>query len=84
MCNSAYHVYNSKGIARRNEHKPYPEPEVAMIFKKSETDNTVDLFKVEMGLKKAYQEVSSRNCDAAVCVCERMSSEFLQGLDLVV
>ena len=48
-----------KGIARRNEHKPYPEPEVAMIFKKSETDTTVDLFEVEMGLRKAYQEVRS-------------------------
>lgn len=50
----------TKGIARRNEHKPYPEPEVAMIFKKSETDNSVDLFEVEMGLKKAYQEVNDR------------------------
>ena len=48
-----------KGIARRNEHKPYPEPEVAMIFKKSETDNAVDLIEVEMGLRKAYQEVSA-------------------------
>lgn len=47
-----------KGIARRNEHKPYPEPEVAMIFKKSESDNAVDLFEVEMGLRKAYHEVS--------------------------
>ena len=48
-----------------------------MIFKKSETDNAVDLFEVEMGLKKAYQEVSSRNCDATVCLCQRMSSDFL-------
>lgn len=46
-----------EGIARRHEHKNYPEPEVAMIFKKSETDNAVDLFEVEMGLRKAYQEV---------------------------
>lgn len=54
-----YTVYDFlKGIARRNEHKSFPEPEVAMIFKKSETDNTVDLFDVEMGLRKAYLEVS--------------------------
>ena len=53
-----YTVYDFlKGIARRDEHKPFPEPEVAMIFKKSETDSTVDLFDVEMGLRKAYQEV---------------------------
>lgn len=53
-----YTVYDFlKGIARRNEHKPFPEPEVAMIFKKSETDNTVDLFDVEMSLRRAYQEV---------------------------
>ena len=48
-----------KGIARREEHKAYPEPEVAMIFKKTETDNSVDLFEVEMGLRKAYKEVNS-------------------------
>lgn len=47
-----------KGIARREEHKSYPEPEVAMIFKKSETDSSIDLFEVEMGLRKAYQEVT--------------------------
>ena len=46
------------GIARRSEHKAYPEPEVAMIFKKSDTDTAVDLFEVEMGLRKAYQEVN--------------------------
>lgn len=57
-----------KGIARRSDHMPYPEPEVAMIFKKSESDSSVDLFDVEMGLKKAYQEVGCgsgyivRNC----------------------
>ena len=56
-----YTVYDFlKGIARRKDHKPFPEPEVAMIFKKSEMDNTVDLFDVEMGLKKAYQEVSEK------------------------
>jgi len=48
-----------KGIARREEHKAYPEPEVAMIFKKTETDNSVDLFEVEMGLRKAYKEVNT-------------------------
>ena len=54
-----YMVYDFlKGIARRNEHKSFPEPEVAMIFKKSDSENTVDLFDVEMGLRKAYQEVN--------------------------
>ena len=51
-----------EGIARRNEHPPYPEPEVAMIFKRSESDTAVDLFEVEMALRKAYQEVYR-------CVC---------------
>lgn len=53
-----YMVYDFlKGIARRSEHKSFPEPEVAMIFKKSDAESTVDLFDVEMGLRKAYQEV---------------------------
>ena len=47
-----------KGISKRSEHKPYPEPEVAMIFKKSELDTTVDLFDIEVGLRKAYAEAS--------------------------
>lgn len=46
-----------EGIARRSEHKPYPEPEVAMIFKKSDTDTAVDLFEVEINLRKAHSEV---------------------------
>ena len=46
-----------EGMARRAEHKPYPEPEVAMIFKKSDTDTSVDLFEVEITLRKAYSEV---------------------------
>ena len=57
-----YTVYDFlKGIARRNELQLFPEPEVAMIFKKSETDNAVNLFDVEMGLRRAYQEVSPCN-----------------------
>lgn len=54
-----------EGIARRHEHSHYPEPEVAMIFKKAETDNAVDLFEVEMGLRKAYQEVCILACSRA-------------------
>ena len=46
-----------QGIARRKEHKPYPEPEVAMIFKKSDSDTAVDLVDVELALRKAYLEV---------------------------
>ena len=54
-----YTVYDFlKGIARRSEHKAYPEPEVAMVFKKSQSDASVDLFDVEVGLRKAYKEVS--------------------------
>ncbi len=49
-----------KGISRRSEHKPYPEPEVAMIFKKSELDTAVDLFAIERGLRKAFKEVRGR------------------------
>ncbi len=55
-----YTVYDFlKGVARRLEHKHYPEPEVAMIFKKKDEDN-VDIFKVEMELRKLYQEVRGR------------------------
>ena len=46
-----------EGIARRHEHPSYPEPEVAMIFKRSEADTSVDLFEVELALRRAYQEV---------------------------
>lgn len=47
-----------EGIARREEHASYPEPEVAMIFKRSESDTSVDLFEVEVALRRAYHEVS--------------------------
>ena len=46
-----------EGMARRHEHPSYPEPEVAMIFKRSEADTSVDLFEVELALRRAYQEV---------------------------
>ena len=46
-----------QGIARRKEHRPYPEPEVAMIFKKADSDTAVDLVEVELTLRKAYTEV---------------------------
>lgn len=45
-----------QGIARRKEHRPYPEPEVAMIFKKADSDTAVDLVEVELTLRKAYTE----------------------------
>ena len=57
-----------KGIARRSEHKPYPEPEVAMIFKKSDTDTAVDLFEVEINLRKAHSEVCVCMCGVVACV----------------
>ena len=46
-----------EGIARREELAAYPEPEVAMIFKRTETDISIDLFEVEMALRRSYLEV---------------------------
>ena len=46
-------------MAQRADLPPHPEPEVAMIFKKSERDTAVDLLEVEMALRKAVQEVGS-------------------------
>ena len=48
-----------QGVAQRGDLPPHPEPEVAMIFKKSEGDTAVDLLEVEMALRKALQEVGS-------------------------
>ena len=42
----------------RRRHKAYPEPEVAMIFKKEPTDNSIDLTEVESSLQKAIKQVS--------------------------
>ena len=42
----------------RGRHKAYPEPEVAMIFKKEPTDNSIDLTEVESSLQKAIKQVS--------------------------
>ena len=53
-----YTVYDFlKGVARRSEHKPFPEPEVAMIFIEPGQDH-VDMFDVEIKLRKLYSEVS--------------------------
>lgn len=43
----------------RRRHKAYPEPEVAMIFKKEPTDNSIDLTEVEGSLQKAIKQVKS-------------------------
>lgn len=42
----------------RRRHKAYPEPEVAMIFKKEPTDNSIDLTEVESSLQKAIKQVN--------------------------
>lgn len=47
-----------EGVAMRQRHKAYPEPEVAMIFKKEPTDNSIDLTEVESSLQKAIKQVS--------------------------
>ena len=50
-------IFLCQGVAQRADLPPHPEPEVAMIFKKSEGDTAVDLLQVEMALRKALQEV---------------------------
>ena len=45
------------GVARRKELPMYSEPEVAMIFKSSPEDTTIDLIKVESALQKALYKV---------------------------
>lgn len=47
-----------EGVAMRRRHKTYPEPEVAMIFKKEPTDNSIDLTEVESSLQKAIKQAS--------------------------
>ena len=47
-----------EGIANRKELPSHPEPEVASVFKKSDSDTSVDLVEVEQSLKMAVQEVS--------------------------
>ena len=47
------------GIAQRHSHPPFPEPEVAMIFRKSDSDTAVDLFEVEMRLRAAVEEAAA-------------------------
>jgi len=50
-----------EGVAMRRRHKAYPEPEVAMIFKKEPTDNSIDLTEVEASLQKAIKQVKYSN-----------------------
>ena len=47
------------GIAQRHSHPSFPEPEVAMIFRKSDSDTAVDLFEVEMRLRVALEEAAA-------------------------
>ena len=46
-----------EGIAKRKYHRSYPEPEVAMIFRKSDSDDAIDLWEVEHRLKVLLKEV---------------------------
>ena len=48
-----------EGIANRKFHPPFPEPEVAMIFKKSELEE-VDLALIENNLMRTISEVRFR------------------------
>ena len=52
-----------EGIAKRSSHRNFPEPEVAMIFKTSDSEDAVDLWDVERRLQILLKEVSeSTNC----------------------
>lgn len=44
------------GIRLRETHPPYAEPEVVMIFKKSEVDE-IDMNEIEQNLKRNLEEV---------------------------
>ena len=48
-----------EGVARRDQFSIHPEPEVAMAFKKTTDDQSVDLVEVEKLLKKLLNEVST-------------------------
>ena len=47
-----------EGVARRDQFSIHPEPDVAMVFKKTTDDQSVDLVEVEKLLKKLLNEVS--------------------------
>ncbi len=47
-----------KGIAQRSQLIARAEPEVAVAFKKSDTDTTVDLLEIEASLRTAITEVN--------------------------
>ena len=58
-----------EGVAMRRRHKAYPEPEVAMIFKKEPTDNSIDLTEVEVSLQKAIKQVISVLLVSGIKLC---------------
>ena len=46
-----------EGIAKRSSHRSFPEPEVAMIFKTSDSEDAIDLWEVERRLQILLKEV---------------------------
>lgn len=60
-----------EGVARRNELSMHPEPEVAMVFKKTTDDQSVDLIEVEKLLRKLLTKVSEHLC-TVLLVCMYM------------
>uniref|UniRef100_A0A1X7TK74 Uncharacterized protein n=1 Tax=Amphimedon queenslandica TaxID=400682 RepID=A0A1X7TK74_AMPQE len=48
-----------EGVARRDQFSIHPEPDVAMVFKKTTDDQSVDLVEVEKLLKKLLNENSN-------------------------
>lgn len=60
----------------REEHPSHPEPDVAMIFRKSKHDMTVDIVDVENKLIKAMQEVSG--------IVTLVHANFTRGLPLSI
>ena len=49
------------GVRLRETHPPYAEPEVAMIFKKTEIED-IDMNEVEANLKRNLEEVKMFSC----------------------
>lgn len=57
-----------EGIAKRSSHRSFPEPEVAMIFKTSDSEDAIDLWEVERRLQILLKEVSVNNV-LLFCAC---------------
>ena len=55
-----------EGIIERFSHPPYPEPDVALLFRKNEFDN-VPVPVIEVNLLDAMKSVSKYLCTFTIC-----------------